>query len=619
MGIIMKHIFLSLLFVLTCVQLFAQPDDAKVETINGKKYYVHIVEQGNTLYGIQTLYKTDMPTILQANPNLTDNLTIGQRILIPVPITNTSHYGTHIVTQGETLYGISKKYSCTVADLTTLNPGVENGLSIGQKINIPIKETLNNTETIQTDPVVNSTVSYDITYKDSLVSHTVLEHETLYSISKRYMVTTDTLMKLNNLSSTKVKKGDVLIIPVKKVDYEITEKQIVNTTSNTTQVVSSAIIREDVYTVALLLPLMLTQNEAELSKPLKVDQVRELLPGTKMNFEFYQGFLFAADSLKSAGLSVEIYVYDTKKDSATIAQIFQKEEFSKVDIVVGPMYQSEVNVALKYCAEKKIPLILPFKVDAAVMNQNPFVYKTVASNMTLFDGAVDYIVKNHAQHNVLIVKPNSVSDLAIFERCRERFNSQIAGSPNAMNDHIIEVTPGSTSGRDIETYIKKDTINIVLVPSENIKFVAGIMGRLNSVLNASYRSTKMKIVIFGIEDWNRYQDLDMMHRNKLYQHYATYRYVDYNQGRGLDFVRAYRKRFGTDPTVFSTQGFDVGMYFMGALHLYGKNFDPFLKNYEVDLIQNDFKFESVTDGSGRENKRVCIVQYSDYSLTQLSE
>jgi hypothetical protein len=129
----------------------------------------------------------------------------------------------------------------------------------------------------------------------------------------------------------------------------------------------------------------------------------------------------------------------------------------------------------------------------------------------------------------------------------------------------------------------------------------------------------MKIIIFGIEDWNRYQDLDMMHRNKLYQHYATYRYVDYNQGQGLDFVRAYRNRFGTDPTVFSTQGFDVGMYFMGALHLYGKNFDPFLKNYDVDLIQNNFKFECVTDGSGRENKRVCIVQYSDYSLVQLSE
>lgn len=615
----MRQIFLSLIFVLTSVQLFAQPADAKVETINGKKYYVHIVEQGNTLYGIQTLYKSDMAAILQANPNLTDNLAIGQRILIPVPVDNTTHYGTHIVAQGETLYGISKKYGCTVSDLTNLNPGVENGLSVGQKLNIPIKETLNSGETIQTDPVKPNPVSYDITYKDSLVTHTVLEHETLYSISKRYMVTTDTIMKLNHLTSTKVKKGDVLLIPVKKVDYEITEKQIVNTNHSSTPIVSGAIVREEVYTVALLLPLMLTQNEAELSKPLKVDQVRELLPATKMTFEFYQGFIFAADSLKLAGLNVEIYVYDTKKDSATIAQIFQKEEFSKVDIVVGPMYQSEVNVALRYCSDKKIPLILPFKVDAAVMNQNPFVYKTVASNMTLFDGAVDYIVKNHAHHNIILVKPNSASDLAIFERCRERYNTQIAGAPGAMNDHIIEVTPGSTSGRDLEAYIKKDTVNIVLVPSENIKFVAGIMGRLNSVMNSNYRSSAMKIIIFGIEDWNRYQDLDMMHRNKLYQHYATYRYVDYNSGRGLDFVRAYRKRFGTDPTVFSSQGFDVGMYFMGALHLYGKNFDPYLKNYDIDLVQNDFHFETVIEGSGRENKRVCIVKYSDYSLIQVSE
>lgn len=603
------------------LQSYAQPADAKTETINGKKYYVHIVEQGNTLYGIQTLYKTDMQTLLQTNPNLTDNLTIGQRILIPVPFDNATHYGSHIVTQGETLYGISKKYGCSVNDLIALNPGVENGLSIGQKLNIPVKESLNNSETIQSDPIIsNTTISYDITYKDSLVTHTVLDHETLYSISKRYMVTTDTIMKLNNLSSTKVKKGDVLLIPVKKVDYEIIEKDIISAdTIAQSDVYSSAIIREDVYTVALMLPLMLAQNEVELSKPLKVDQIRELLPITKMNFEFYQGFIFAADSLKSAGLNVEIFVYDTKRDSATIVQIFQKDEFRNVDIVVGPMYQSEVNVAVKLCSERKIPLVLPFKVDAIVMNQNPFVYKTVASNMTLFDGAVDYIVKNHSQHNVLIVKPTSASDLAIFERCRERYNTQIAGIPGAMNDHIIEVSPGSTSGRDIESYIKKDTINIVLVPSENIKFVAGIMGRLNSVMNNNYRSSNLKIIIFGVEDWNRYQDLDMMHRNKLYQHYATYRFVDYNSGKGLEFVRAYRNRYGTDPTLFSSQGFDLGLYFLGALHLYGKNFDPFLKDYEVDLIQNDFHFESVVEGSGKENKRVCIVKYSDYSLVQVSD
>lgn len=617
----MKKIIVLFLILSSLGDAFAQPEDAKIETIDGKQYYVHYVEQGNTLYGIQTLYKTDMQTILQANPNLTDNLTIGQRILIPVKgQSSVQNSTTHKVNQGETLYGISKKYGCTVEEIIALNPGVENGLSIGYELKIPSKNVQQNTETIQKDPEVSNQPKYEISYTDSLVRHTVLEHETLYSISKRYMVTTDTIQKLNNLTGVKVKKGDVLLIPVKNVDYQIIEKQIVN--PDTSNIVSSSnvgFVREDVYTVALLLPFMLNQNDAEMAKPLKIDQVREMYPLTKMNFEFYQGFVFAADSLQSAGLSVEIYVYDTKKDSATIAEIFSKPEFEKVDLVVGPMYQSEVNVVSKFCAERSLPFVLPFKVEASVMYNNPYVYKTVASNMTLFDGAVDYIIQNHAQHNVLIVKPVTTSDLAIYDRVRERYNKQIASVPNAMNNHIVEVSQGSNSGKDIQAYIKTDTVNIVLVPSENIKFVAGVMTRLNSVLNNSYRSKNLKIIIFGIEDWNRYQDLDMSQRNKLNQHYATYRFVDYNSGKGLEFVKAYRKRYGTDPTIFSAQGFDIGLYFMGALHLYGKNFDPYLANYEIELIQNDFKFETVADGSGKENIKVAVVAYNNYSLIKLTE
>ncbi|MBL7898551.1 MAG: LysM peptidoglycan-binding domain-containing protein, partial [Crocinitomicaceae bacterium] len=128
--------FLTVIFCTLTFWVAAQPENAVVETINGKKYYVHIVEQGNTLYGIQTLYKTKMESILAANPGLNNNLTIGQKILVPVETgttTNTAeHYGTHIVSQGETLYGISKKYGCKVDQLKALNPVVEAGLSICQ-------------------------------------------------------------------------------------------------------------------------------------------------------------------------------------------------------------------------------------------------------------------------------------------------------------------------------------------------------------------------------------------------------------------------------------------------------------------------------------------------------
>ena len=187
-----------------------------------------------------------------------------------------------------------------------------------------------------------------------------------------------------------------------------------------------------------------------------------------------------------------------------------------------------------------------------------------------------------------------------------------------MNDKIIEVTSGSNSGRDLDVYLKKDTTNVVIVPSENVKFIAGILTRLNSVLNSNSRASKMRIIVFGLEDWNRFEDLDVLAKNRLNQHYASYRFVDYNEGRGLNFVRAYRARFGTDPSLFSTQGFDVGLYFMGALHLYGKNFGPHLKDMQIDLVQNEFKFQPIAENGGQENVRVCVAMYDNFKLIQMS-
>ena len=130
-----KRICFIFLIGLLSFNLSAQPEIPKVETIEGKKYYVHFVQAGNTLYGIHQLYKTPIETILGANDGLTDNLTVGQKILIPISTKNETFYSEHIVQEGETLYGISKKYNCSVSDLQNLNPDAEKGLKPGAKIN----------------------------------------------------------------------------------------------------------------------------------------------------------------------------------------------------------------------------------------------------------------------------------------------------------------------------------------------------------------------------------------------------------------------------------------------------------------------------------------------------
>jgi LysM repeat protein len=431
------------------------------------------------------------------------------------------------------------------------------------------------------------------------------------------MVDMDTIKQVNGLKNNKVKKGDVLKIPLKRVNYDVIQKDINKLAEDSTIVMQMPGIKKDEYNVALLLPFFFDKNDVEMSKTLKLGQIREMYGTTKIAYDFYQGFKFAADSLSKAGFNVNLHVYDTKGDTNTISSFFKKSEFNEMDLVVGPLFDHTMKYTTAVCQQKGIRIVLPFKSKTKVLHKNPYVYNSVASNMTLIDGTVDYLVEHKSHCNIIILEPYNESDKALYNRARDRFNEKIAGKENAYNKKIVEIGLGSSGGREMNTYIKKDTVNIVIVPSDDIKFVSGAMNRMNKVMNLNPYAKGLKVVAFGFEDWNKFNDLDILHRNRMYQHYSSYRYVDYNSDKGIEFIRAYRHQYGLDPNVYSVQGFDVGMYFMSALHLYGVNFDQQIENHQMDLIQNDFQFESLEAGSGRENKRVCIVKYDNYQLYQL--
>jgi len=589
----------------------AQPENAVTKTIEGKKYYVHTVEGGNTLYGIHKLYNTDLDKIIAANPGLNDNLTIGQQVLIPISLDSPDHYQIHKVEAGETLYGISRKYKCSVDDLKNLNPGIAEGISIGQEIRVPKTQ---NGEVIQSDPVIEEKPkeNYQISLSDSIVKHEVLAHETLYSISKRYMVHADTIRAWNDIKGNKLKKGTILSIPVKKVNYEVLSKVITPISKDSVFHDSTSVFKET-YKIALMLPFMFEKNDAEMAKILKLGQVREMYPTTKIAFEFYQGFMVAVDSLKNAGLNAEIFVYDTKKDTAVLGRIMSKNEFNDMDLVVGPLYPNTIAYTAKRCKEKKLKLVIPFKISAKVLHENPYAFKCVTSNMTQIDGTVDYLVENMADKNIIILKPYLEKDKALYERARARFNEKISLVPS-YNDKIVELSWGSSSGRDLNALMKKDTANIVIVPSSDVKFVTGSMNRLNKVLNFNPYAKGMRVVAFGFEDWNKFDDIDILHRDRLNQHYSTYRFVDYNNPDLIPFLEGFRKQTSVDPTVYSTQGFDVGYYFASALMLYGTGFESNLSNHNVQLLQNQFDFERISNESGFENRHVEIIQYKNFEL-----
>lgn len=151
----------------------------------GSNYYT--VKSGDSLWSISRKFGVTVNELKKVN-NLSSNLlSVGQNLIIPGKKNNTSS-NEYVVKKGDTLYGIANKYNVSVDNLKSYNNLSTDSLSIGQKIKIP-------------DNKVNSN------------EYVVKSGDSLYSISRKYGVSVDELMSVNNLKSTVLSVGQVLKIP----------------------------------------------------------------------------------------------------------------------------------------------------------------------------------------------------------------------------------------------------------------------------------------------------------------------------------------------------------------------------------------------------------------------
>lgn len=100
---------------------------------SANSYITYTVKKGDNLYNIAKAYNTSVSEITRINNLSNTSLSIGQTLKIPSSSSNTN-ITTYIVKKGDSLYSIAKKYNTTVDSLKKKNNLKTNNLSIGQKI-----------------------------------------------------------------------------------------------------------------------------------------------------------------------------------------------------------------------------------------------------------------------------------------------------------------------------------------------------------------------------------------------------------------------------------------------------------------------------------------------------
>lgn len=637
----LRKIIYTFIFCFGFISAFAQPKGAKPETIGGKEFYVHTVKSGETLYEIAKMYKSPLADVLNANPGKENKIDIGDKIKIPVTAKNKPkpvevHTATnnvppaeklynweHKVEKGETVYGIARKYKTTETDIYDWNPEAKNGISTGQVLKI--KSTVGPGNAGTTNVVPPKPVEPKI-----LFSHTVQPQETFFSISRRYNISQDSIKLLNNGLPEGLKAGSIiqLAAPPSKVDlYKSweTAAPVNNSTDNTSNnngtvnnnvpvAASSDVFRtgkKEVYNIGVMLPLMLDKNQHYMENQNSPDGRTSLYEPTRQALDFQLGVMLALDSLKKAGISTNLKVFDIGKDTNACKKIFASEEFKQLDLLIGPF--EGIESAARAAKENKIPMMVPVACSNRVLLDNPYVFKAITTSAVIADEASRYIVNNYKDENLVLIDGRGKNDVGVVKAYSKYLNKYYFEKTGKTDS--IKARPTEFSSKTLPGLLRKDRMNIIIIPSNDFAYVSASLNNINKFLGSSMNKAYLgKVIVFGTDEWLKWDQVDITHKLRANVHVPSPTLVDFDTLQTQKLTKSFRTRYKTDPDKYALLGFDLAYFWMAGYAQYGLDFANLVPQCDMTLTQTRFIFNKMNETSGCLNKNVYILRYKDYQL-----
>ena len=592
------------------VELLPVEKSPVIVFINGKKYYVHTVKSGDTLYSIAKAYEVGENDIRECNPSVGDGLRIDQTVKIPVPESallkakaekkRKKDYIIHKVKAGQTLYAIARDYNISVAQLREDNPSV-NPQALAVDESLWIRRTAIGSSTEQQAQAEMAEYTDNLnkaTNDDGFDHHVVQPGETIYSLSRRYGITEAEFAQLNDVSQG-LKAGAIIRLPKAKSAEQEKVTEVINTPAQVTmnsEITFQKLDDSQDLNIALMLPMNIN------SKP------------NASYVEFYQGFLLGLDEIKKSGKgNTKLTVYNTAHDQLKVQQIVSSTMFEGTNLIIGPVYEDELNPVLQYAHKNTVPVVSPLANISAV--QSPALYqlspapeKKYEKIGNLLDGGRD----------IYLIYASSNDKEFEQEILKELHGRPYSAYNYSFTDQKSTFTPRNAEARAIESMDdilkgEKPCLFIVLANAETD--VDRILGTISSskVALTDRSESSAQYVVMGTSRWGRFNNIDhTSYFNNNVVMISTY-HAKRDSKAVRDFDSRYIDAYGALPSLYAYRGYDTAMIFCAGMR---GDIEYTMLDKRYTPLQTTYKFVRGNAGERYVNQEWVRVNYnSDYTIT----
>ncbi len=338
---------------------------------------------------------------------------------------------------------------------------------------------------------------------------------------------------------------------------------------------------QKVYKVALVMPFKLDGNRGAIGEAM---------------LDYYEGVMLAVDDLKSKGMNMDLHVFDTKKDSLESINIFENEAMLDMDIIVGPVYASELQAAEEFCIQHNKILISPLKFYQPKNKEKLKLINFIPTDSCKIKGLAETLFLKYPKHKVYLMvdKTKESKDNAKW------FTSEYtkAGGSGIARVDITLPTAKILPGKD----------SFLLVATSKPELQNGKGAKLNAMGKNG--------LLVGFDEWiEKASGSTIASLNNAKRVYFYTSFVDYSDTFTKLFRVKYREEMKGEPTKYTMVGFDQFVFLGEALMAFGTDFPVYVQNFHFQSLTTDIYFKETS--YGLENMGTNLVMLRDYKLIRV--
>ena len=193
----LKFIHTLLLLAVALPVMATEPKSIIIE-VGGRSYYKHLVASGDTIYALSKAYNVSEQQILDSNEGMTPaTLKVDSYIYIPyeaqteLNIVDKKKFVVHSVKSGDTIYSIARKYKVSVATLEQDNSDIDIE-RIAPGMEVRVRRSERGYATMDDIDKEQRKRDKEIVLKSN--EYRVMAGETVYSLSRRFGLSEEVFM-----------------------------------------------------------------------------------------------------------------------------------------------------------------------------------------------------------------------------------------------------------------------------------------------------------------------------------------------------------------------------------------------------------------------------------------